>query len=188
MGKFETLHHGTGTYNTWTFCPKCPINVSLCLQAGMSKVLKYPSAEIFQCQNVPNADQCSGNGPMVQWIPYSWGALGSNIFPISISKTWSASWTKKSGHGISSQNTKTYFFHIIWQKPNKVVQSEVLNSNMYPWFLSWVYICSLRSTYENIVRVGYWKISYWPHQLSHRFYTYFSFEVHTKIVWIYIIL
>ena len=93
-------------------------------------VLKYPSAEIFQCQNVPNADQCSGNGPMVQWIPYSWGALGSNIFPISISKTWSASWTKKSGHGISSQNTKTYFFHIIWQKPNKVVQSEVLNSNM----------------------------------------------------------
>ena len=47
-----------------------------------------------------------------------------------------------------------------------------------------------------VVRVGYWKISHWPHQLSHRFYTYFSFEVHTKImprtsiswksVWIYL--
>ena len=127
MGKFCSLQHWHLQY--MNILPKIS-NVSLCLQAGMSKVLKYPSAEIFQCQNVPNADQCSGNGPMVQWIPYSWGALGSNIFPISISKTWSASWTKKSGHGISSQNTKTYFFHIIWQKPNKVVQSEVLNSNM----------------------------------------------------------
>ena len=51
----------------------------------------------FSLDNIlPRTLLCNGNGPMVQWIPYSWGALGSNIFPISISKTWSASWNRKS--------------------------------------------------------------------------------------------
>ena len=62
----------------------------------------YKPLFVVQSQNcsldniLPRTFLCSGNGPMVQWIPYSWGALGSNIFPISMSKTWSASWNKKS--------------------------------------------------------------------------------------------